>query len=109
MKKMVSRMTYGAAALSAAMSVMPVWCIGDIDIYSIVGKILGYGFTVVGFVGVFLLFFGAVQWIMAFKNEDAESKNRAAVLVVISIVLIALKTLLSPLFTEIGITVIMPT
>lgn len=105
MKKMVSRMTYGAAMLSAAMSVMPVWCIKEVDINAVLGSVIGLIFTIGQFIGAILGVWGILQLVLSFNNDDADSKSRGSRLVVIGLVLLGLKGLCSVILAQMGITV----
>lgn len=48
-------------------------------------------------VGVILAVYAVGQLVLAFKNEDADSKSRASTMLVVGIVLIALPTIISTL------------
>lgn len=71
----------------------------DIDTAALMGKIVGTVLSIFQWIGVLLLVWGVGQLVMAFKNEDADSKSRAIMMIVSSALLIGLKALL----TAIGI------
>lgn len=48
-------------------------------------------------IGVILLVWGVVQLILAFRNEDADSKTKAAMTIVVAVILFSLSFLLKPL------------
>ena len=48
-------------------------------------------------IGVILLVWGVVQLILAFRNEDADSKTKAAMTIVVAVVLFSLSFILTPL------------
>ena len=56
-------------------------------------KIINVVFKIFQYIGVVLALWGAGSLIMAFKNEDADSKTRAIMSLVVGISLIALKAL----------------
>ena len=66
---------------------------GDID--SIIKALAGIILKIFGYIGVLLIHWGIGQLVLAFKNEDADSKSRAIMLIVAAAVLLALKPLLS--------------
>ncbi len=55
----------------------------------IVNNLLGYIFGIFFWIGVVLLAWGVGQLVLAFKNEDGDSKSRAIMLIMASIVLMA--------------------
>ena len=55
----------------------------------LVKKLLGYIFGIFFFIGVLLLAWGIGQLVLAFKNEDGDSKCRAIMLIIASIVLMS--------------------
>jgi len=57
---------------------------------SIIGGLLGYVFGIFFYIGVVLLAWGIGQLVLAFKNEDGDSKSRAIMLIVASIVLMGI-------------------
>lgn len=48
-------------------------------------------------VGVVLLVYSIAQLVLAFKNEDADSKTRASTLLVVAVILVALPTIINNL------------
>lgn len=92
----------GAAAIyatlgTAALSTTSVFALpsGDMDADSMMTKIIGQILNIVRYIGIVLLVWGVIQLVMAFKNEDGDSKSRAAMMLGISIVLIGMKSLLN--------------
>jgi uncharacterized membrane protein HdeD (DUF308 family) len=58
----------------------------------LVNNLLGYVFGIFKYIGLLLLAWGVGQLVLAFKNEDADSKSRAMMLVVVAIILTVLST-----------------
>ena len=56
---------------------------------TLVQNLLGYIFGIFFFIGVLLLAWGIGQLVLAFKNEDGDSKSRAIMLIIASVVLMA--------------------
>ena len=71
----------------------------------VMGNVLNVVFTVFKYIGVVLALWGAGALIMAFKNEDADSKSRAIMSLVVGVALVALKSLFSTLLSTLGVTV----
>ncbi len=53
-------------------------------------------------IGVILLAWGIGMLVLAFKNEDADSKSRAIMLIVVSVVLIALRPIMGAVLGSIS-------
>lgn len=66
---------------------------------NVVKNLLGYIFGIFFWIGVLLLAWGVGQLVLAFKNEDGDSKSRAIMLILAAIVLMAVDTI----FTNLGI------
>lgn len=60
---------------------------------NLVQKFVDIIFYIFRTVGILLLAWAIAQLVIAFKNEDADSKQRATILLVISILLIVLKSI----------------
>ena len=60
---------------------------------NLVKKFVDIIFYIFRTVGILLLAWAIAQLVIAFKNEDADSKQRATILLVISILLIVLKSI----------------
>ena len=56
------------------------------------------------YVGMFLVVWGAFQLILAFKNEDADSKSRAIMCIVTGGLLVGLRTFMTSIFSGGGTT-----
>ena len=54
-------------------------------------------------IGIILLAWSVVMLILAFKNEDADSKSRAIMLLVVSIALIGIGGLIQPILQATGV------
>lgn len=97
----------GYIALSTGLMCMgagitPVYA-GEVDPDAMVGNLVGIVCSIFRYIGILLLVWGVGQLVLAFKNEDADSKSRAMMLIVASIILIALKSLIEAL--GLGITI----
>ena len=79
--------------LIALTGVIPV-CAGTVGAASVVNKIVDLVFTIFTYIGILLLVWSIGMLVLAFKNEDADSKSRAMMMLVVSAVLIGLKPLL---------------
>lgn len=63
----------------------------------LVGKIINIICNIFLIVGIFLTVYAIGQLIMAFKNDDADSKTRASTVLVVGLVLIAIKGIVNAL------------
>jgi uncharacterized membrane protein HdeD (DUF308 family) len=71
----------------------------------IIGAILNVIFKIAGYIGILLLVWGIVVLVLAIRNEDADSKSRAVLFIVVAIVLICLGAVFKPVMDAIGITI----
>ena len=83
------------AALVVTFCVMAVPVMADgVDPTEIVMGLLDIVFTIFLYIGIMLAVWGAGMLILAFKNEDADSKTKAMMTLVVAVCLIAIKFLL---------------
>jgi hypothetical protein len=95
--KVVSRGKREMAALTAiAATTMPMSVFATTNLMN---KILDIIYKIFGYIGVLLLAWSIGMLVLAFKNEDADSKSRAMMLLVVSVVLIGVKTIIAPVIT----------
>ena len=80
-----------AAAVAAPASVLASG--DDATASNILGSIIGIVLGIARYIGLALLAYGVFQMVMALKDDNADSKSRAMQLIVVSIVLIILKTI----------------
>lgn len=66
---------------------------GGASAKTLVQNLLSYVFAIFKYIGWLLLAWGVGQLVLAFKNEDADSKSRAMMLIVVAIILTALTTI----------------
>lgn len=96
-------------AVGAAMGLMPTvyaapsTTTNNLD--KIMGEIVKIVLTIFAYIGVILALWGAGSLVMAFKNEDADSKSRAIMSLVVGVCLICLRFLIKPILDLTGITV----
>ena len=69
----------------------------------IVVRIIGVVCTIFRYIGIILLVWSIGMLILSFKNEDADSKSRAVLLMVVSVALIAIKSVLAAILPAVGI------
>ncbi len=63
----------------------------------VIQGLLGYIFGIFFWIGIVLLAWGIGQLVLAFKNEDGDSKSRAIMLIVAAIVLMSIWTIFNGL------------
>lgn len=84
-----------AMAAGAAMGLMPT-VYADKTAQDAITGIIDIVFTIFKYIGVILALWGVGALVMAFKNEDADSKSRAIMSLVVGVCLVAL----DPLFGD---------
>lgn len=67
----------------------------DADASSIFGSIIGVILDLVRYAGIILAVWGVVQFFLALRNEDGDSKARAGLTIVAGVALIAIKSLVA--------------
>ena len=70
---------------------------------TLVGNLLGYVFAIFKYIGWLLLAWGIGQLVLAFKNEDADSKSRAMMLIVVAIILTVIGTIFTGVVTDVSV------
>ena len=68
-----------------------------VDPKSVVSDLVEIVFDIFFYIGVLLLAWSIGMLVLAFKNEDADSKSRAMMLLVVSCVLMGIRTLFNAL------------
>ena len=61
----------------------------------IMGTIIGYIASIFRYIGILLMVWSIGMLVLAFKNEDADSKSRAMMMLVVSLILITLKSIVN--------------
>lgn len=103
--KLFKNLRNGALAMSAAPveAVMPTAFAADTTEDNIVKTILEKVVLKIAFyIGIILLAWSIIMLVLAFKNEDADSKSRAIMLIVVSVVLIAVGPILKAILNSAG-------
>ena len=113
MSKMISRFANPgkkekilAAAGASVAAVVPFVPMALADTSStasdLISKVLGVICDIFLGIGVLLLAWSVGMLFLAFKNDDADSKSRAMMMMIVSIVLIAFKTILKGVLDSAG-------
>ena len=86
--------TAALCASSASIVAVPSAFAGNVDKKSsdIIRAILDIIYHIALYIGIFLLVWSIVMLVLALKNEDADSKSRAIMLIAVSIALIGIGT-----------------
>ena len=102
-KQKVKTQIFMRAALLCVMAFVATVCPtfaaveGAAQIKEIIDKMVSIIGLIFRCVGVILAVYSVGQLILAFKNEDADSKSRASTMLVVAIVLIALPSIINGL------------
>lgn len=100
----LKKVALSASVLSVCGIAAPTAFADETTTNKIVGSIIDVIVDIFKYIGIILLVWSVGMLILAFKNEDADSKSRAIMLLVVSIVLIGIGAFLEPILkeTEIG-------
>ena len=88
-----------AATVAATGSVVGIKTAHAGTASEIIKSLIGYVLGIFFWVGVVLLVFGIGQLVLAFKNEDGDSKSRAVMLALVAIVLMSLEAIVGAALT----------
>jgi hypothetical protein len=102
--KFLKNLRNGALAMSAtSVAMMPTALAAEAAVGDkVVTAILSVIETMAFYIGIILLVWSVVMLVLALKNEDADSKSRAIMLIAVSIALIGIGTLLEPILEAAG-------
>lgn len=92
-----------ASVLSVCGIAIPTAFADEGTMDTIVGSIIDVIVDIFKYIGVVLLVWSVGMLVLAFKNEDADSKTRAIMLLIVSIVLIGIGAFLKPILEAAGI------
>ena len=105
---LVSTLTAAATALAPSMSVYAATTTTAATTNSaegaLINAVLGVIFKLFRYIGILLLAWSIGMLVLAFKNEDADSKSRSIMLMVVSVVLITVEPIINGVLTAAGIT-----
>ena len=69
----------------------------------IINALLTTIFNIAKWIGILLLAWGIITLVLAIRNEDADSKSRAVLFIIVAIVLICLGSVFSGVLDAIGV------
>ena len=102
-KNIINKVKTAGVSLSAmattALMASPIAFATEVDPATVVTGLVGYIWTIFRWIGVLLLAWAIGMLVLAFKNEDADSKSRSMMLLVVSILLMSVGTI----FNELGV------
>jgi hypothetical protein len=102
-KDMKRKMLLCGAVGAGTITSVSVALAEDESANQIIVRILGVVCSIFRYIGIVLLAWSIGMLVLSFKNEDADSKSRAVLLMVVSIALIAIKSLLAAILPAVGI------
>ena len=92
-----------ASVLSVCGIAIPTAFADESTTDKIVGSIIDVIVDIFKYIGIILLVWSVGMLVLAFKNEDADSKSRAIMLLVVSLVLIGIGAFLEPILSAAGV------
>lgn len=90
---------------SAVIGVIPAYAASSGNAKTLAGDAVGTVVTVMQYVGALLGVWALAQLFLAFKNEDADSKSRAMMTLMASILLVCIKPIASAIARTAGLTI----
>ena len=94
-KKHALAIAASIATVVPASAVMTV--AASVDEEGLIKNVLGIIFKLFRYIGILLLAWSIGMLVLAFKNEDADSKSRSIMMMVVSVVLITVETIFTGL------------
>lgn len=100
-KKVLLTNLFLSGSIAMANSYAANAAVGEVDVANIedadklVNSMLGIILAIARYVGIILVTWGIIQLLMAFRNEDADSKSRATMIIIASIALISAKSIVN--------------
>lgn len=101
-EKFIAAAGTSAAALMPFIPMVFAAPAGSTTAKDLISKVLGIICDIFLGIGVLLLAWSVGMLFLAFKNDDADSKSRAMMMMIVSIVLIAFKTILGGVLKSAG-------
>lgn len=99
----LKKVALSASVLSVCGIAVPVAFADEAATDKIVGSIIDVIVDIFKYIGIILLVWSVGMLVLAFKNEDADSKSRAIMLLVVSLVLIGIGAFLTPILEAAGV------
>ena len=96
-KKNALAVTTSIATIIPMASTMNVFATTTGTEDALIKNVLNVIFNIFRYIGILLLAWSIGMLVLAFKNEDADSKSRAIMMIVVSVVLIGIKTVFTGL------------
>lgn len=93
-KKNTLALVASAAAILPSTAVMETFATKintNVDEDGLMGGVLDIIFKIFRYIGILLLVWSIGMLVLAFKNEDADSKSRAMMMMVVSVVLVGIE------------------
>lgn len=91
--------------LSVLMTVFAIPVLATPSVSGGVAVLLGYVLKIFQYIGALLLVWAIAQLVLAFKNEDADSKSRAMMMLLVAVILCCLKPVVEAVLKAMGISV----
>jgi len=85
-----------AMMTTVSMTLTPTLC-AESQMQTIMMQMLDIIYTIARFIGIAILVYGVVSWILAMKDENADGQTRAIKYVVVGVALIAVKSFATPI------------
>ena len=95
-------MVQAGSALATSLCCMSMISMAAVNTADIFGTLIGYICQIFLYIGIILLVWAVGQLVLAFKNEDADSKSRAVMVMVCSIILMSVGQIVKTVLDSTG-------
>lgn len=89
----VTKISQSVIMAGTAIMTSPMFVMADVNINGMFQTLIGTVCQIFFYIGAILLVWSIGQLVLAFKNEDADSKSRAIMVLVCSLLLMSVKTI----------------
>ena len=96
------KMVQAGSALATSLCCMSIISMAAVNTADIFGTLIGYICQIFLYIGIILLVWAVGQLVLAFKNEDADSKSRAVMVMVCSIILMSVGQIVKTVLDSTG-------
>ena len=96
------KMVQAGSALATSLCCMSMISMAAVNTADIFGTLIGYICQIFLYIGIIIMVWAVGQLVLAFKNEDADSKSRAVMVMVCSIILMSVGQIVKTVLDSTG-------
>lgn len=102
-KEKAKKIGYACGAAALTVSAYMPFAFAAADIGSIISTFLGYVVDIFVAIGILLAVWAAGQLVLAFKNEDADSKSKAMMMLIVAAALVCMRVIAGGVITALDV------